>query len=171
MTDVHAHFVALMFPIAQDEEKRSGIKPLITITQAAHESAWGTSGLTQKANNLFGFTGESWESAGKPVIKLPTDEYIGGVRKTVLRPFRAYGSWAESVRDWANLMQFPRYIDALAAARAGLVVAFAQRVAAAGYATDPHYADALINVAQAVAKVTPEMPGPLAGDPGKPELA
>lgn len=150
MGNPHTDFIALMLPIARDEEGRSGIRRLITITQAAHESAWGLSGLTVKANNLFGFTGESWEAAGKKVIKLPTVEYITGQKKTVLRPFRAYGSWAESVRDWATLMQFPRYNKALIAARAGDINLFATEVAAAGYATDPHYAGELQRVALTV---------------------
>ena len=164
---VKTRFISLMRPIAVDEELRSGIKPIITLMQSAHESAWGSSGLTDKANNLFGFTGESWEEAGKPVIKMPTTEYVDRTihgadgnpvvdenghtmfKKTpitVLRPFRAYKSWSESVRDWGNLMAKPRYATALAAARAGDVPGFSIAVLAAGYATDPNYSSSLVRV-------------------------
>ncbi len=50
------NFVGLMSPIAESIQAQYGIHPLITITQAAHESGWGASGLTKKANNLYGYT-------------------------------------------------------------------------------------------------------------------
>lgn len=145
-----AKFRDLITPLAQDESIRSGIHPLITISQAAHESAWGTSVLTQKANNLFGLTGDSWEKIGKPIIKMQTDEYINGLRKSMLRPFRAYTSWAESIRDWSTLLHQPHYKLALAAAQKGDITAFATEVSKAGYATDPSYTPKLIQVASAV---------------------
>lgn len=52
-------FVKNMQEAAQAVKAAFGIDPLITMTQAALESGWGTSGLTKKANNLYGFTGDS----------------------------------------------------------------------------------------------------------------
>lgn len=150
-------FITNILPIAQDEEGRSGIKPLITITQAAHESNWGKSQLTKEANNLFGFTGDSWAAEGKPVIKLPTKEYVHDQWITIDRPFRAYKSWAESVRDWASLMQRPRYQDAYKAAQLGDLPLFAQKVSAAGYATDPHYGENLIAISKLVMAEKPDL--------------
>jgi flagellum-specific peptidoglycan hydrolase FlgJ len=155
--DDRATFINTIYPLAQDEESRSGIHPLITITQAAHESNWGNSGLTRKANNLFGFTGDSWAAEGKPVIKLPTSEFVHDQWITIERPFRAYGSWSESIRDWASLMQRPRYVKALDAAKRGDIVDFATEVATAGYATDPKYAEALISVAKFVQSIKPDL--------------
>ena len=143
-------FVKALRPVADVIKQEFAIRPIITLTPAAHESGWGRSGLTKKANNLFGFTGESWERNGKPVIRLPTIEYIEGERRVVTRPFRAYNSWEESVRDWARLMHFPRYRQALIWAKEGDVGAFAADVAAAGYATDPLYAIKLSSTAAAV---------------------
>ena len=155
-------FFSLVLPLAEDEQQRSSISPLITITQAAHESAWGTSELTTKANNLFGFTGEKWESEGKPIIKLPTEEWLHGSIDTtsgvtipgkwitVERPFRSYGSWAESIRDWAALMQKPIYEKAFEAAKSGDLTGFSIEVSMAGYATDPNYSSALIGVGNIV---------------------
>lgn len=151
-----ADFIRQLTPVAQDEENRSGIKPIITLTQAAHESNWGNSELTAKANNLFGFTGESWEQEGKPVIKLPTSEYILGRWMKVDRPFRSYKSWAESVRDWASLMQRSRYTKAYEAAKLGDIDTFSKEVAAAGYATDPNYAKGLMNVAAVINSLPPQ---------------
>lgn len=149
-------FKLAMKPVADGIQQTYGIAPIVTITQAAHESNWGTSKLTQEANNLFGFTGESWEKAGKPTIKMPTKEYVNGKWVTVNRPFRAYTSWSASARDWADLLsQNTRYAKAILAAKAGNFNEFATQVQAAGYATDPNYANALINLAKVVA-ATPE---------------
>jgi hypothetical protein len=52
-------FVIKMTPIADQIHAATGIDPLITMTQAALESGWGSSGLTRKANNLYGFTGDT----------------------------------------------------------------------------------------------------------------
>ena len=50
------NFVTIMTPIADQIHQTYGVQPIITITQAAHESGWGASGLTKKANNLYGYT-------------------------------------------------------------------------------------------------------------------
>ncbi len=150
-------FIDDMMPVSLEEAFHSNIKPLITITQAAHESGWGASELTKQANNLFGFTGESWEVAGRPIIKLPTKEFVKGGWVTMLRPFRAYASWNESVRDWSNLMRFPRYKLALIAATKGDIKEFAKQIAAGGYATDPNYAHALIGVSKEVLAIKPDL--------------
>ena len=59
--------------------------------------------------------------------------------------FRAYGSYAESFADYAQLMKAsPRYQTVLASA--GSAAGFAQGLQRAGYATDPAYADKLTRV-------------------------
>lgn len=170
-------FVNKMKPIAEQIKGTYGIAPIVTITQSALESGWGLSGLTKKANNLFGFTGDSWAKEGKSVIYMPTHEHSpfppdkiqyftkpgdiiskepaagGGSDLLVNRPFRSYPTWYDSVADWANLMKASRYTKALAAAKAGDVNAFAREVAAAGYATEPDYAQQLVSVSHSVASV------------------
>lgn len=141
-----AEFKKAMMDIAHENEIKTGIKPEITILQSGHESNWGQSELTVKANNLFGFTGESWEKAGKPVLRLPTKEYINKQWVTVTRPFRAYASWRDSIADWANLLTHSNYKDALVAAQKGDVAAFAAAVQKGGYATDPAYATQLVKL-------------------------
>jgi flagellum-specific peptidoglycan hydrolase FlgJ len=54
-----ADFITKMQPIAHEIGGQYGIDPLIIMTQAALESGWGTSGLTKKANNLYGYTGDA----------------------------------------------------------------------------------------------------------------
>lgn len=186
-------FVDAMTPIAQAVQAQYGIDPLITITQAALESGWGASGLTKKANNLYGYTGDAqlnqWLAAqgmststplsdvasldlsAAPFILMQTHESSpthaqywtrpgdiisqtsnadGSWDLMVWRPFRRYDSWQSSVNDWASLMHESRYAAALADAKAGDLQSFAQDVAAAGYATEPSYADDLIAVGDQV---------------------
>jgi flagellum-specific peptidoglycan hydrolase FlgJ len=51
-------FITQMTPVAAQIQQQYGIDPLVTMTQAALESGWGTSGLTKQANNLYGYTGD-----------------------------------------------------------------------------------------------------------------
>lgn len=147
-----AEFFTLLRPVALAVERETGIKADLGMVQAAHESAYGTSGLTQKARNLFGFTAELgtyWRTQGKAFIEMPTTEWkAAGAYKTT-RPFRSYASWDESYRDWARLMQTPHYSKALPLAKAGNLKGFAAALQAAGYATDPSYAVKLEGVARA----------------------
>lgn len=163
-------FITKMTPIAAQIQATFGIDPLITTTQSALESNWGLSGLTAKANNLFGFTGDDWAKQGKSVIYMHTHEFSpadpdkiqywstpgdiiskepaagGGTDLLVNRPFRAYPTWYDSVADWAHLMGTARYADALKYAKAGDLPNFAQAVHVAGYATEPDYATELVSV-------------------------
>lgn len=154
-------FKRAMIPIAASVQSTFGIQPIITITQSALESNWGRSELTVRANNLFGFTGDSWKAAGKPVIMLPTTEYVkdstGKLKKvTVDRPFRSYSSWQESANDWARLIfGTARYAKAYTFAKNGDVDLFAVEIQKAGYATDPAYSNSIIQVASVVKTLDP----------------
>lgn len=110
------------------------------LIQSAHESAYGLSGLTLKAKNLFGFTGEWWQKIGKPVIVMPTSEVIDGKNVKVNRPFRAYASTLDSLRDWARLLTTqPRYAPTIAALRQGNLQKAIDEIGRSGYATQPDY--------------------------------
>jgi len=76
------------------------------------------------------------------VAEVTTTEYINGKPQKVVAKFRAYSSYAESFKDYAQLMKSsPRYakvVDNAASAQG-----FAQGLQRAGYATDPAYAEKL----------------------------
>lgn len=76
-----------------------------------------------------------------------TTEYINGVPRKMIDKFRAYDSYAESFRDYANLIgRNARYAGA---AQAGAdATQFARGLARGGYATDPQYASKLAQVIQ-----------------------
>lgn len=135
-------------PVAVAVEREFGIKADLGVVQSAHESNFGRSKLAVAANNLFGFTGDSWKKAGKPVYEIDTREFLDGKWVTVKRPFRLYQSWEESYRDWARLISTAsRYRKAYAAAKEGNLSKFASELQKGGYATDPTYANKLVALA------------------------
>lgn len=137
-------FVDKIRPAALAVESETGIPWRFAMVQAAHESRHGQSKLALEANNLFGITGDTWYTQGKPVYWIETMEYgKDNVPFRIRRPFRAYASWQASLEDWAGLIE-RRYPDALAAAKAGNFEGFAVALQAEGYATDPKYAAQLV---------------------------
>lgn len=139
-------FLTKIKPDAQSIEQKTGIPWLFAATQAGHESRWGLSLLTVDANNLFGITGDSWYTQGKPVYWIMTKEYgKDGTPFEIKRPFRKYDSWESSLLDWADLL-VRRYPKAIDAARESDFKGFADALQAGGYATDPHYATQLVSL-------------------------
>jgi flagellum-specific peptidoglycan hydrolase FlgJ len=123
---------------AINDMKQSGILASLTAAQALIESNRGNSGLTTKANNLFGIKG----SYNKQSVSMLTTEYYNGVKTRVYQNFRKYPSWQESVNDhsamfnrmarYENLRNCQDYEEACT------------NVKKDGYATAPDYAQTLI---------------------------
>lgn len=137
-------FIAKIAPFATKDMKETNIAASLTIAQAALESAWGCSGLTAKANNLFGIKGSG--TAGS--CTMPTTEYVKGKPIKVDAAFRAYKNWGESISDHSKLiMNGVSWDKNLYKGVVGKRGADAARaIAAAGYATDPKYAEKLISI-------------------------
>lgn len=95
-----SEFITRIASFAIADMQSSHIAASLTIAQAALESGWGTSGLTQKANNLFGIKGSG------PAGTLPflTTEYRNGQAVQVTAPFRSYNNWGESIADHSALI-------------------------------------------------------------------
>lgn len=140
------NFVSKMSRAANLASQQSGVPARLIMGQAALESGWGQREIKHPdgstSYNLFGIkAGASWK--GK-VVNVLTTEYEDGVAKKVTQPFRAYASYEESFADYARLIgNSPRY-ESVTQARNE--VEAARRIQAAGYATDPQYAQKLIGV-------------------------
>ncbi len=143
LTQEQKNFISRLGAMAAADMQKTRILASLTMAQAILESGWGKSGLTVKANALFGIkAGTTWK--GK-VYSSKTQECYDGVNFVgITAAFRAYGSWEESVADHSALFTgAARYkavvgeMDYKSACRA---------VHAAGYATDPQYAAKLIKV-------------------------
>ena len=128
---------------AIETHKKGGIFASITLAQAMLESGTGSSGLTTKANNLFGIKAYSW--TGK-TIQMTTKEYLQGMEVSILAPFRAYDNWNQSIEDHTNfLMQNSTYVEH-GVFTSKTYQEQAQALQSAGYATDPNYAKSLITL-------------------------
>ncbi|MDS1141123.1 flagellar assembly peptidoglycan hydrolase FlgJ [Pusillimonas sp. SM2304] len=140
------NFVGRMSDAAQHAAAQSGVPAKLILSQAALESGWGRREILREDGstsfNLFGIKASpNWKGE---VVHVMTTEYEDGVARKVEQPFRAYGSYAESFADYARLIsQNKRYSQVLEASSAEDA---AHRIQAAGYATDPAYADKLISI-------------------------
>jgi len=152
MTAEQKAFIDRVGKAAQDD---STILPSLVLAQAILESGWGCSELAQKANAIFGIkAGTAWKG---PRYSKKTTEYVDGEQIEITAPFRAYGSWEESIADHAAHLRGSRYKavqgerDYKRACRA---------VHAAGYATAPDYADKLIRLVEQYGLTAWDTPAP-----------
>lgn len=111
----------------------------VMMAQAALESAWGESGLTVKANALFGIkANDSWK--GK-TYNAKTSEVYDNTIVSIKADFRAYDSWRESIQDHSDFLRsIKRYEKAVGC---NDPIECCEQLQAAGYATDPYYASKL----------------------------
>ena len=146
-------FVQRMLPHAQAASAATGIPTHFMMGQAALETGWGRAEIRgadgQNSHNLFGIkAGSGWKGR---TVDIVTTEYVNGRPQKQVETFRAYDSYADSFRDYANLLRAnPRYQNVLAAGQDA--TGFARNLQRAGYATDPQYAQKLAGVIRLVAR-------------------
>lgn len=135
-----ADFIAAVAPAARASAKRTGIPASFTLAQAALESGWGESKTARNANNLFNIKADAnWRG---PAWEMASTEHIGGKDVLVPARWRLYPDWQACLNDRSKFFSSNRRYAKCFAAVGG--EAWARAVAAAGYATDPQYADKLI---------------------------
>ena len=152
--DAPAHvegFVQRLLPHAQAASATTGIPARFMLGQAALETGWGKAEIRgadgQNSHNLFGIkAGASWKGR---TVDIVTTEYVNGKPQKQVDTFRAYDSYADAFRDYANLLRGnARYQNVIAQGRDA--AGFAQGLQNAGYATDPNYAQKLMSVIRLV---------------------
>lgn len=136
-------FINAILPGALENYKKYKVFPSIIMSQAILESGWGKSGLSKKANNLFGIKAYNWNG---PYVTMGTTEYRGGVPYKTTANFRKYSSFSDSVLDHGKfLSENQRYANhGLFNAKSYVEQAYALR--SAGYATDPNYPNLLFQI-------------------------
>ncbi len=144
-------FLRTLRPHAEQAAREIGVDPDALLAQAALETGWGRSvpcnAQGECSFNLFGIkAGSRWSGA---TVNVPTLEFESGIPVRKVERFRAYGSPADSFRDYAALIRdSSRYANARGAG--DNVEAFAAALQQGGYATDPHYAQKIAAVASEV---------------------
>ena len=144
-----AEFVSAMMPMAEEAAGKIGVDPRYLVAQAALETGWGKSIIRQwdgsSSHNLFGIKSHgAWDGESAKVL---TTEYKGGKAVKEAAQFRTYDSFKESFQDYVSFLQSnKRYEDALDVT--AKPEAFVRELQQAGYATDPHYARKVSQIAR-----------------------
>ncbi|MCB2295448.1 glucosaminidase domain-containing protein [Clostridium algoriphilum] len=128
---------------AMEGYKNSGVFASITLAQAKLESGTGSSGLTTRANNLFGIKAYNW--AGK-TTSMMTNEQVQGIVITISAPFRAYDNWEESIQDHTSFLTDNKRYAQYGVFTAKTYSEQAQALQNAGYATDVNYSRLLVTI-------------------------
>lgn len=131
--NVNVFFNQLAPIVVNEYVRRKGQKRLYPSTVLAMGAL--ESGYNINAATLFGIKGEG--------NVLDTTEYINGEYINVKDSFKAYSNLAESVQGLYDLMQWNNYDRATSATDYEEECRMLQ---ACGYATDPEYANKLINI-------------------------
>lgn len=141
----HQQFIERLVPHAQELQDGYGVLPNIILGQAILESNWGKSTLASKYNNLFGI--KAYGDQKK--VSLETKEFVNEEWITIQGDFKVYDSWEQSMDDHTQL--FVQGVDWNPALYEKVITATnyqeaAQALQDAGYATDPGYAQKIIQV-------------------------
>ena len=141
-------FISKMRPYAESAANELGIPANILLAQSALETGWGNKVIQntngKSSHNLFGIKAdERWNGQSVNVSSL---EYDNGFAKQEYSNFRVYQSYQQSFEDYVDFIKGnDRYRSAL---QQGNGEAYIKALQEAGYATDPQYANKIIDIAQ-----------------------
>jgi flagellar protein FlgJ len=140
-------FLGTVAAAARTSQRRYGVPASVVIAQAVLETGWGTSKLAHTARNYFGMT--CGPNGGGPIA---TGCVVGSDRvcdRTGCRPsaasFRVYRTMADSFADHGRQLKTNQRYRSAYKARSRPAT-FVRRMALAGYATDPGYAQRIIAI-------------------------
>lgn len=143
--DARVAWINELAPYARELQKKYGVLASISIGQAILESNWNSSDLASQYHNLYGVKAD----ANQRSVLLPTKEYENGEWVTINGRFAVYNSWQDSMHAHAKLLahgtswnpqQYAHVLSAKDYATA------AKALTQDGYATDPTYAQKLIEI-------------------------
>lgn len=146
-------FVSRLYPYAEKAAKALGTTPEVLIAQSALETGWGQKMVKgqqgQQSNNLFNIKADSrWQGEHAAVNTL---EYEQGIAVKQRANFRVYEDIGQSFNDFVSFVgDGERYQQALK--QAANPHNFIRSLQDAGYATDPKYADKVIQVMQTITR-------------------
>lgn len=120
--------------------EKYGLLPSVTIAQAILETGWLKA---VKGNNIFGI---KWTvGCGFEAQEFLTNEWINGVKTSVMGKFRKYNSIEDSILDYGRLLTATRYRGVLNSEDYKVAC---ENLYKAGYATDVEYTSKLIKLIQ-----------------------
>lgn len=128
-----------MMPYAVKAEKETGIPAKVILAQWAHETAYGTSSLAQRANNHGGIKSNS---RGR--------DYVSGI-------YAGYNSLDSFTRDYIRVMNLSYYDEVRGASTPNKTIV---ALGNSPYAEDPHYHNKIKSIYDKVPDVTADYPSP-----------
>lgn len=139
-------FVQDVMPHAQVAAESLGVDPRVLVAQAALETGWGRHiphDTQSPGYNLFGIKADSrWDGER---VSWNTLEHDGVEFAPTRAQFRAYPNLGDAVQDYAEFIRGnPRYQEALSVSADP--AAYVNALQQAGYATDPNYADKIMQI-------------------------
>ena len=140
-------FIRELWPHAEAAGAALGVAPEVLLAQSALETGWGRHviqhGDGDSSHNLFGIKADAgWDG---PRVHVQTLEYVNGVPERQRAAFRSYDSPAASFTDYVDFLQRnPRYRQALE--RVPDAEGYLRGLQEAGYATDPDYANKILDI-------------------------
>ena len=132
-------FFAMAVGPAQASHRDTGVFASVTLAQAIVESGWGDAHMDD-AWNFFGIKAQ----AGEPFVVKQTREVVNGQNVFIDARFRKFESMEDCFRAHGMFLRDNSRYGPAFQTKDG--ESFAREIAKAGYATDPHYADALIEI-------------------------
>lgn len=147
MTQSIDDFIKQLAPAAKRVASYLGVDPKAIVAQAALETGWGQHVIHddkgQSSFNMFNIKASRDEAS----VEVDTIEYRGGLPNKERASFKTYNSLQESVVDYGRLLKnSPRYQQALE--QGDDSQGFVEKLQAAGYATDPEYANKIKTIMQ-----------------------
>jgi flagellar protein FlgJ len=139
-------FIRDLLPRANQAASDLGVPAEAIVAQAALETGWGKHQMQlpegRSSFNLFGIkAGPDWEGR---TVRVQTLEYRDGLAQKEAAVFRAYDSLEEGLQDYVSFLKGNgRYEQAISQQDAA---GFVRGLQAAGYATDPNYANKILSI-------------------------
>lgn len=142
-----AEFIKPLLPYAQKAAAILGVDPKILLAQVALETGWGKFIARDEngtsTHNLFNIKAIAGQE--KNAVNIKTTEFIADNPVKLSQWFKRYPEPAESFRDYVNLVSSTeRYAGALR--HGGDSRAYIKALQDAGYATDPKYAEKVLQI-------------------------
>jgi flagellar protein FlgJ len=140
------NFVKAIYPQAERVAARIGVDPSVLVAQSALETGWGKHVISDKygrsSYNLFNIKADKRWSGDK--VPVQTIEFKDGLAVKEDANFRRYRNISDSFTDYAQfILTEPRYNNARQAQDGK---DYLRALQSSGYATDPNYADKVIEL-------------------------
>jgi flagellar protein FlgJ len=136
LVDQAKSFTQSVWPAITTAAAQLGVPATAMLAQAALETGWGAA---TPGHNIFGIKA----APGQPATMQPTHEMLDGILTPQTAAFRAYDSPADAIADYVSKIE----TSFSPAAGKSDIAGFARALQKSGYATDPHYADKIISIA------------------------